>query len=177
MPKTLSSRLAAAGIALTLIAGGVGAALAQAQQVGPETNLPLPRFVSLRSGEVNVRVGPGANFPVDWTYVRLGLPVEIFQEFDNWRRIRDSEGNSGWVLWNLLSGDRYALVLDRGDGAPLEVRSSPQESANVVARLEPGVIAAIDRCQIDWCRLSDDRFSGWVAKSGIWGAYPDEAFD
>jgi len=167
---------AAVTIAIALVSFGFGQASAQGQLLGPETNFPLPRFVSLKSSQVNVRVGPGSNYPIDWTYVRFGLPVEIIQEFDNWRRVRDSAGNEGWVLSSLLSGDRFAIVLADAEASPLEVRSSADDDARVVALLEVGVIAVVDRCSNGWCRLVDDRFSGWVDQERLWGVYPDEEF-
>ena len=172
-----------AGLAAVLALAAIGTvaswspSLAQGQQIGPETNLPLPRFVSLGSSEVNVRVGPGANYPIDWTYVRRSLPVEITQEFGNWRKIRDSEGNEGWVLSSLLSGERYALVLPGTDEAPMEVHASPDANARVVALLQAGVIASVDRCQDGWCRLVDGRFNGWVVQDRLWGVYPGEEFN
>lgn len=150
---------------------------AAAQQVGPETGLPLPRFVSLKSSEVNVRVGPGSNYPVAWTYVRNGFPVEITQEFDNWRRVRDWEGNEGWVLWNLLAGERSAIILPSDDGAPIAVHAQSSPTSQVVAHLESGVISPVDRCQEGWCRLIDSRFTGWVEQNFLWGVYPDETFN
>lgn len=178
MSRAFPRRLFAALLAAILIAAApAGEFVAQAQELGPETNLPLPRFVSLKSNRVNVRVGPGQDYPVAWTYVRFGLPVEITQEYDNWRRIRDSEGNEGWVLWNLLSGDRWAIVLPSDDGAPLAVHSSASETSTTVAMLEADVIAPVVRCQGGWCRLSDSRFDGWVEQDRLWGVYPDEEFD
>lgn len=168
--------MAAIALWIAVVTFGIGQASAQGQLLGPETNFPLPRFVSLKSSQVNVRVGPGSNYPIDWTYVRFGLPVEIIQEFDNWRRVRDSSGNEGWVLSSLLSGDRFAIVLANAAASPLEVRSSPDGDARVVALLEVGVIAAVDRCSDGWCRLLDDRFSGWVDQERLWGVYPDEEF-
>ena len=82
---------------------------ASAQPVGP-SGLPLPRFVSLKSGRVNLRIGPGLNYSVDWMYMKPGLPMEIVQEYDNWRRVRDSEGSEGWINQSLLSGRRTALA-------------------------------------------------------------------
>src|SRR6516225_9869694 len=56
------------------------------------SGLPLPRFVSLKAGRVNVRVGPGEDYKVAWIYTKPGLPIEVVQEYDTWRRIRDSDG-------------------------------------------------------------------------------------
>ncbi len=159
-----------------MILAGILTAAPVLAQLGPETGLPLPRFVSLRSSEVNVRVGPGSDYPIDWTYVRFGLPVEITQEFDNWRRIRDWQGNEGWVLWNLLSGDRSVVVLEIEGGAPVDVHSERAADSSVVARLEAGVIATVDRCEDGWCRLTDPRLPGWVDQERLWGVYPDEEF-
>lgn len=169
------ARLGAAALAFALLLQPTMEAAAQ--QVGPESGLPLPRFVSLKSREVNVRVGPGSDYPIAWTFVRFGLPVEITQEFDNWRRVRDWEGNEGWVLWNLLAGDRTAIVLAGPAGEPLDVHSDASADATVTARLEPGVVTPVDRCQDGWCRLIDSRFNGWVEQERLWGVYPDETFN
>ena len=126
---------------------------------------------------MNVRVGPGQDYPVAWTYVRFGLPVEITQEYDNWRRIRDSEGNEGWVLWNLLSGDRWAIVLPIGRRFAADGPFLAGRDISTVAMLEADVIAPVVRCQNGWCRLSDSRFDGWVEQDRLWGVYPDEEFD
>ncbi len=171
------ARIVAIAAAIFLVLSPIREGLAQDQQLGQVTNLPLPRFVSLKSSQVNVRVGPGQDYPVAWTYVRFGLPVEITQEYDNWRRIRDSEGNEGWVLWNLLSGDRWAIVLPDNDGTPLIVHASASDTSATVAMLEAGVIAPVIRCRDHWCRLSESRFDGWVEQDRLWGVYPDEEFD
>jgi len=81
-----------------------------AQKTGRETGLALPRFVSLKSKSVNLRVGPGRKYAITWRYQRRGLPVEVIQEFDQWRRIRDADGVTGWVLHSLLSAKRTAVV-------------------------------------------------------------------
>jgi SH3-like domain-containing protein len=168
-------RLLAASLAAALLFVPVAPASAQ-DGFGPVTNLPMPRFVSLKSDQVNVRVGPGPEYPISWTYVRFGLPVEIIAEYDNWRRVRDANGNEGWVLSTLLSGDRWIIVLITNDGTNLTVRSEPAEAAQIVAYLEPGVLVAVERCQNGWCRLVDNRFSGWVAQNRLWGVYPGEEF-
>jgi SH3-like domain-containing protein len=137
-----------------------------------QSGLPLPRFVSLGSAEVNLRTGPGPTYPIEWVYLRRNMPVEIVAEFDNWRKIRDWQGTVGWVHQNLLSGERYAritnaerVLLSRaGDGTP-------------VARLMPGVIARILRCGPEWCELETGGYRGWLQRQGFWGLYPHETFD
>ena len=174
MARPRIRRLIAAALVAALLC--MPAELALGQGFGPVTNLPMPRFVSLKSDQVNVRVGPGPEYPISWTYVRFGLPVEIIAEYDNWRRVRDANGNEGWVLSTLLSGDRWIIVVVTIDGTNLPVRSEPSEAAQIVAHLEPGVLAAVERCRNGWCRLGDSRFSGWVAQNRLWGVYPGEEF-
>ncbi len=86
------------------------AAIGQAGKSTGPSGLPLPRFVSLKAEKVNVRRGPSSDHAVAWVFQRKGMPVEIVAEFDNWRRIRDSDGEEGWILQNMLSGRRTAVV-------------------------------------------------------------------
>ena len=146
---------------------------------GPQTTsgLPVPRFVSLKSDHVNVRVGPTRENDVSWIYTRSSLPVEITAEFENWRRIRDSEGSEGWVYHSLLSGRRTAVVTSKEkDGlTPLFDRADP--TSVVAARLEAGVLASVRRCTVGWCRISGSGFDGWIEQQRLWGVYPDEKID
>jgi SH3-like domain-containing protein len=152
--------------------GAAGAA----PKLGP-SGLPLPRFVSLKAGRVNVRVGPGQGYKVSWVFTRSGLPVEIVQEFDNWRRIRDSDGTEGWVFHSLLVGKRTAVVAPWQDGDPLPIRVSPNDTAEISAYLQPKVVSQISECDKGWCRLTDKRFRGWIKQTNLWGVYPDETID
>lgn len=142
--------------------------------VGTVTKLPLPRFASLKSDRVNLREGPSKEHATKAVFQRAGLPVEIVAEFDTWRRIRDSEGAEGWVLHSLLSGKRTALVAPWKKGELLALRQAPTPSAGLVARLQPGVIGTIKSCDGKWCRLTGERFDGYLEQSNLWGAYPGE---
>lgn len=141
---------------------------------GPETNLPLPRYVSLRSDDINVRRGPGRAYRRDWVYRRRGLPVLIVEEYGDWRRIVDAENSGGWVYHSLVTGARTALVT-----APegVVIREEPSEAAFPVARAETGVVARLKSCERDWCEIEADGLRGWTPKAGIWGVMPDEVFD
>lgn len=143
-----------------------------AEAAAAETGLPLPRFVSLRSAEVNLRTGPGNTYPIDWVYKRRHMPVEVIAEFDNWRKIRDWEGAVGWVHQNLLDGRRYVLIT--GERLLL---SRPAPDAPPVARVMAGVIARLLTCQAAWCRLDADGHEGWLPRDGFWGVYAAETFD
>jgi len=132
--------------------------------------LPLPRFVSLKSGEVNLRTGPGVRYPIEWVYHRRGLPIEITAEFDNWRRVRDPEGEVGWIHRALLSGKRSALVLP-----PERVfRRAPTDSAAALFRATPGVLVYLLSCDGAWCHTEQDKTKAYTRQNGLWGVYPDE---
>jgi SH3-like domain-containing protein len=137
------------------------------------TGLPLPRFVSLRNDKVNMRTGPGVRYPIEWVYQRRGLPVEIVDEFDNWRRIRDWEGDLGWVHSSMLSGRRTFRVT----GQPRILRREPKDNAPAVAKLMPGVVGDLESCNGSWCRLSADGYDGWLQRDEFYGVYPRETLD
>jgi SH3-like domain-containing protein len=130
----------------------------------------LPRFVSLKSNEINERVGPGADYPVAWVYVRAGLPVEITAEFDNWRKIRDQEGTEGWVHQSMLSAKRHGIIC----GAETTLHTSPDEQSQPLVRLAPNVMVEIVKCRGNWCQIRVNTFKGWIQRQFLWGVYPHE---
>src|SRR6201998_391625 len=114
------------------------------------SGLPVPRYVSLKSDHVNVRAGPTKDNDVAWVYTRSGLPVEITAEFENWRRVRDSEGAEGWVYHSLLSGRRTAVITMKSrDDLALLYERADQTSA-IAAKLQAGVIAQVKKCDQHW---------------------------
>lgn len=144
-----------------------------------ESGLPLPRFVSLKADRVNLRAGPGTDYPTSWVYRRAGLPLEVVSEFETWRQVRDAEGATGWVLQSLLSGRRTALVTpwDIKPKAPapqLPVRVSDSDSARIVVNVEAGVIANIHSCDGRWCNVTIDKFRGYLPQKKLWGVYENE---
>lgn len=145
-------------------------------KLGP-SGLPVPRFVSLKAGRVNVRSGPGEDYKVAWIFTKPGLPIEIVQEFDNWRRIRDSDGAMGWVFHSLLAGKRTAVIAPWAKDGARPLRGSPDAASAITAYLEPGVLAGIDSCQPGWCRLRGEGFRGWIPQDQLWGVYPGEEID
>jgi SH3-like domain-containing protein len=138
------------------------------------SGLPVPRYVSLKSDHVNVRAGPTKDNDVAWVYTRSGLPVEITAEFENWRRVRDSEGAEGWVYHSLLSGRRTAVVTmkSKDELAPLYDRADTTSA--VAARLQAGVVAQVKKCTNGWCRVTGNGFDGWIEQQRLWGVYADE---
>ncbi len=169
-------RPARAGLAFVSIvcACALLAASAVADPVGSVTKLPLPRFASLKTDRVNLREGPSKDHATKWVYERAGLPVEIMEEFEVWRRVRDSEGVEGWVLHSLLSGRRTALVTPykKGENSKLYARAS--DSADLAATLQSGVIVNIRNCDGSWCLVDGDGFKGYIQQFKLWGVYPHE---
>jgi SH3-like domain-containing protein len=141
--------------------------------VGSVTGLPVPRFVALRSDEVNLRIGPDTRFPIEWTYQRRDLPVEVLREFNQWRRIRDMEGTEGWVHQSTLAGRRTMVVVGQQQR---ELRSSASAESSIVAHLMPGVVGRIRRCPADsaWCEVRIGDQSGWLRRGEIWGVSSSE---
>ncbi len=154
---------------LALLVGGWLAA-AQAQTNG--SGLPLPRFVSLRASEVNMRTGPGVQYPVEWVYQRQNLPMEIVAEFGTWRKVRDWQGTQGWVHQSMLAGRRTLVVT----GAERTLRGRADTKGQAIAKLEPGVVGKLIGCagESNWCRVEFDGREGWLRRVEFWGLYRDE---
>lgn len=161
--------------AVTLLALCAFAAPAGAQSlgVGPETGLPLPRFESLRFNEVNLRRGAGEDYPIAWTFVRQGLPVEVFQEYEYWRHVRDHEGATGWIKRTQLGSTRTALVQDE----QTTLYAEPDEDSDVVAGAEMNAVLTLTQCTADWCEAKAQGYTGWVQKTGLWGVLAGEIFE
>jgi len=138
---------------------------------------PVPRFVSLGADKVNVRAGPSKLHPIKWQYVRLGLPVKVIAETQEWRQIRDAQGNIGWVFHALLDGRRTVLVTGDGTGRPVALREQADPAALIVAVAEPGALLRLEECSNDWCRVTAPEAQGWVHRSLIWGVLATEGWD
>jgi SH3-like domain-containing protein len=177
-----AGRLVVAGaLALLLAISGAGSLFAQgAPSPTAGTGLAVPRFVSLKSDRVNLRQGPGTEYPTAWVFRRAGLPVEVIKEFESWRQVRDAEGTTGWVLGTMLSGRRTAVILPwevkPGQTQPVTavLRDDDSQSASAVAQVEAGVLASIITCDGKWCRVSVSGFRGYIEQTKLWGAYKDE---
>ena len=150
------------------------AATARADATGGASGLPLPRFVSLKADKVNMHIGPAKTYEVKWVYQRAGLPVEITAEFENWRRIRDADGTEGWIYHSLLSGRRTGQVIAKSKDMLVPVHEKTDLDSAVVAKLEPGVLGAVKRCNDGWCRISGKGYDGWIQQVRLWGVYPNE---
>lgn len=162
-----------AALALCLVlAAPEGVRAGAEESIGPVTKLPLPRYVSLRSGKVNARRGPGLEYRIDWIFQRAGLPVRVVDEYENWRRIVDSDDAGGWVYHSLLTARRTALVT----AAEVTFRETPAETGPATAKAERGVVAMLLACRAEWCEVEAGGVRGWVPKAALWGVEAAEEF-
>ncbi len=149
------------------------ATLAGAAERGKVTNLPIPRYVSLKTDEGNVRRGPSLSHRIDWVFKRRNMPLEVTGEHGHWRRVQDRDGQGGWVHYSLLSGVRHVII--EQDLTPLRVK--PGGDAEVNAYAEAGVVARLETCSLDWCKVTTTGGRGWVQKAALWGVAPEELRD
>ena len=140
---------------------------------GAVTNLPIPRFVSLKGNEGNARRGPSLTHRIDWVFTTAGMPLRVTAEHENWRRVEDAEGMGGWVHYALLSGVRTALVT----AEMAKFYSKPDPQASITFEAERGVTGRLLECQPDWCRINIQGEKGWVEKTALWGVLPGEVLE
>lgn len=140
------------------------------RQLGP-SGLPLPRFASLNESVVNMRTGPGQEYPPRWVYVRKGLPVRILEEYPDWRRIEDADGVQGWTHSRLLSTRRTVMVRA---SEPQALYRSNDRASRVLLRAENGVIGGFNGCDGDWCQVEIEDQRGWMPRDALWGTLPSD---
>lgn len=153
--------------------GALSPARAEDGTAGPVTNLPLPRYVSLRSSKINVRRGPGLDYRKDWVFRRTGLPVRVVDEYGDWRRIVDMDEAGGWVYHAMITGRRTVVITADN----VHLRKRPTDTSEAAARAERGVVARLRACEPAWCEIEAEGHRGWVRKAVIWGVDPDELID
>jgi len=168
-------RLLFAALSVCLVTTGVQAA----SDRGSVTNLPIPRFVSLKASEGNVRRGPSLSHRIDWIFTTRDMPLEVTGEFGHWRRVRDRDGAGGWVHYSLISGMRTVIVeyetfTPDDEDSWLPMLMKPDLRAPVNARVQSGVIARLGACSGDWCKITANRHRGWVPRDTLWGLLPGE---
>ena len=151
----------------------VNAEVPAARTVIRGSGLPVQRFVSLKSNVVNMRVGPGHEYPLQWVYVRKNLPLKVISEFDVWRKVVDHEGVTGWVHGQLVSLKRFGVITS----SYAKLRAEPNEQAAVTAVAEAGVLMEVQYCEGSWCRLGSDIARGWLERSRFWGVLPGETLN
>jgi len=163
------SKSRAAGLFLILV--GILSLFAPPALAADDRPPPVPRFASLASDKVYMREGPTYRHPILWVYRRKGLPVEVVAQYDVWRRVRDSEGTTGWVHSSMISETRTVLVTARA-----EIRRTDDTRAKILALAQPGVVAKLEACDAEACEIAASGTEGWIEKKNIWGVKTGEAF-
>ena len=143
-------------------------------KVGSVTGLEIPRFVSLKSNEVNLRVGPSTNYPIELIYVTKNLPLEIIDEFDVWRKTKDHMGVIGWLHKSLIQGERFVLT---GYSNDKDVDLYNRPNGSVIGAIKKNNILNLNNCILYWCKVSYGNINGWVLKKNIWGIYETEIYN
>ena len=142
-----------------------------AKNIGSDTGYKIPRFVSLKSNDVNLRIGSSTNYPIILKYTIKAMPVEIIDEYQVWRKINDIEGNQGWIHKTLIQGDRYAIINQQYNSS-VQIYSIPK--GNKIGKIGKFNIVKINTCLLKWCQINYKQFKGWVNKENLWGVYKDE---
>jgi SH3-like domain-containing protein len=118
-----------------------------------------------------MRTGPGKRYPLKWEITRKGIPVEVISEFEQWRKIRDFQGEEGWVFQTMLSGARAVVIQSKAQ----ILRKSDSTSSRPIAKLEVGVVAKLRSCTKEWCNVEKDELEGWLPRTSVWGVYSNES--
>lgn len=160
-------------VVFSMIFMGLISASWAAGKRGPVTNLPLPRYVSMKASEGNVRRGPSLTHRVDWVFKHEHLPLKIVAEYGHWRRVQDAEGQGGWMHYSLLSGSRYVVVQEE----KIRLYLKPNDAAATRAYAERGALARLGSCVAQYCEISAQGAYGWAKKAELWGVMPDEMRD
>ena len=135
-------------------------------QSGKAQDREVPYWASLRASEVNMRVGPSQDYPIEWVYKRQGLPVKVLRLQEGWRLISDPDGTQGWVVARLLDPERSALVV--GEGLA-QIRIAPGEGSQFKWNVEPGVVGKLGKCDAGWCEFDAGGHKGWIREGRLWG--------
>jgi len=139
--------------------------------VGKETGLEIPRYVSLKSDDANIRVGPSKNYPIEIKYIKKNYPLKVLEEYEEWRKVEDFNNNIGWIHKSLISGIRTGIVLSN-DSKNIKLFNTL--SGSVIGEIGMGNIVFLEKCKIDWCLVSSGNFKGWIDKKYIWGVKEKE---
>jgi len=170
----MATKAALSGLVMAILgASAIPVSAGGDSERGPVTNLPLPRYVSMKANEGNVRRGPSLSHRIDWVFKRRDMPLQVIAEHGHWRRVQDRDGAGGWVHYALLSGARTVLV----EQDMAEIRNRPDPRAPIVAQFELGVVARLGTCNPEWCHVTSGGYRGWIAKMHLWGVEPGEVRD
>ena len=139
--------------------------------IGKETGLDIPRYVSLKSNDANIRVGPSKNYPIEIKYIKKNYPLKVLEEYEEWRKVEDFKKNIGWIHKSLISGTRTGIILSNYNK---NIKLLNTLNGDVIGEIGKGNIVHLEKCKIDWCLVSARNFKGWMNKKYIWGVKQNE---
>ena len=142
--------------------------------IGKETGLEIPRYVSLKSNDANIRVGPSKNYPIEIKYIKKNYPLKVLEEYEDWRKVEDFKKNIGWIHKSLISGNRTGIVLSN-DNKTIKLLNTLE--GNIIGEIGKGNIVFLEKCKIDWCLVSSGNYKGWIDKKYIWGIKEEEVIN
>ena len=140
-------------------------------EIGKETGLEIPRYVSLKTNDANIRIGPSKKYPIVLKYTKKNFPLKVLEEYEEWRKVEDFKKNIGWIHKSLISGNRTGIVLSK-DNKNIDLLNTL--NGTVIGELGKGNIVNLKKCKIDWCLVTIDNFKGWAHKKNIWGVKEKE---
>ena len=139
--------------------------------IGKETGLEIPRYVSLKSDNANIRVGPSKNYPIEIKYIKKNYPLKVLDEYEDWRKVEDFQKNFGWIHKSLISGTRTGIVLSN-DNKTIKLLNTL--NGEIIGEIGKGNIVYLEKCKIDWCLVSSGNYKGWINKKYLWGVKEKE---
>ena len=145
-----------------------------AYEVGSDTKLKIPRFVSLKSDDANLRIGPSKKYPIILKFVNKNYPLEILDEYKDWRYVTDFKKNIGWIHKSLLKGNRSGILVNKSNKKFSDVYLYP--NYKIIGRIYDGNLLNIYKCKINWCLIEINGHKGWIRKLNIWGVYNSEIY-
>ncbi len=146
----------------------------KASETGTVTGLELPRYVSLKSDDANIRVGPSKNYPINLKYIIKNFPLLIIDEYKDWRKVSDFQNNTGWIHRSLITGQRYGLIISKDDE---KINILNSENGIIIGEIFIDNLVEIRKCKINTCYIAVENESGWVSKKNIWGVKDNEVYN
>ncbi len=127
-------------------------------------NLNASTFISLKSSEINLRVGPGKEYPISWTLMRANLPMMLVAEFEQWRKIKFIDNTEGWVHKNMISTKGMVIVI-----ADFAIMYRHSSRTNPIAKVEKNVVLRVLKKEGEWLKVEINNFKGWIERKYVWG--------
>jgi len=122
-------------------------------------------FLMLKKNTVNVRYGPGFDYPIKYIYKKISLPVQQIDKKENFRRIIDHKKNTGWIHISQLKKSKSLITT-----SVKILFKKPTKYSRPLVKLDAGRLLLIQKCEKSWCNVKTEKFSGWIDKNDVWGS-------